>query len=364
MLSPRRDFESPIRTVAKEREGGQAKTPFLSSEHFYWHRSEKTGLKIRRQRNSGRSNGRFSQILLRRRLFSNPQNLALSEVFTFEPLANDISNRLLFACSTIFKTMSIMKNLLCSLALLTFFAACNGDSSKKTKVADPLPGNWLTKSYVDSTALLRSPMSVWEGCEELVFATGCDTMLYVGVGSEAGFFPWQKLNDTTVRVFGFADPHLDFFLSGDGKTLSCVDSFSQRRYVFAKLDSAFATGDSGHPKLKTANERWFNQALLAGTYVEMSGEGGSPKSLTFHPDGKLEGWNGYSKYFICASGICTSLSDDDFLTVQKGDEPGVDFGWELKDKTLEIYELKDASAGEGIPQYVREKVAMRLNKVK
>ncbi|MEK7256575.1 MAG: hypothetical protein AAB316_17600, partial [Bacteroidota bacterium] len=88
------------------------------------------------------------------------------------------------------------------------------------------------------------------------------------------------------------------------------------------------------------------------------------KSITFYPDGRLEGWEGYEKYFICASGICTSLAGDDFLTVQKGDELGVDFGWEMKDKTLEIYALKDASAGEGIPQYVREKVVMRLTKVK
>lgn len=248
-------------------------------------------------------------------------------------------------------------------AILVLFGACNEGKAKKNAAADPLAGNWLTKSYVDSLSLTQSPMALSEGCDEVIFPSGFDTMLYIGVGSDVNVFSFERLNDSTARVFNFSDPYKDFHLSSDGNTLFFVDSFSQKKFVFQKLNPEFATGESGNPKLKSANERWFNQTLLAGTYVHSDAQGDSTRSVVFYPDGTLEGWEGFDKYFICASGICTSLSSEDYLTLQKADQPGVDFGWQMKANTLEIYQLKDVSAGEGIPHYEREKLLMKLTKI-
>jgi len=249
-----------------------------------------------------------------------------------------------------------MKNLFCFLAIVAFLlVSCDKKETRQTvteentaenvseikaatlpETAAALNGTWIAKDYLDNVKKLRTIYgnpkfrTTMLGMSFLKDSLATGSSLLYGFGQHEVTSVWPVYWNTTTGRFEYDNkqatgdnPPGDFVLTlKDDKLLELQFTKTAKKELYWKAD------------LETELN-----SLFAGSYTDKA----TGKTVTFTPDGKVQGLPGFVQYYVQYDPEAEEAVPFDaiFMSAKSTDEAGKPFHFKIKDNTLTLYAVDE-----------------------
>ena len=234
-----------------------------------------------------------------------------------------------------------MRKALALSLLAVFLGGCASEPANRD-----ISGVWINQAAIDAAAKggnLREALLAYGPNLEWDIDTKAAQANYTnGFERIEGKLVPEKDGAWKVDFYGSSATMLS--LDGDELMQSASDSEPQQPFVRSRLNVG-----SDAP-LGTRFETALKTAYLGGQWRVTSGAG-QGNTVSFLPDGRIEGLPGVNAYALCLAGDCASMSGEyDSLWLQQGEAGGAHI-FERNGNQLEIFQALDSAQPDEMPQF-------------
>ncbi|MBN8684639.1 MAG: hypothetical protein J0L99_18455 [Chitinophagales bacterium] len=254
-----------------------------------------------------------------------------------------------------------MRTLFSTLLLLSLLAACqnqpstpapapsvNGEAIMKHKY-------WLSKNFNDAVAArtIVDTLGLMV-CSELIFLEK-DTLLITACNSDASFGVYKFTGPNTIEVLfdGFTKP-----VSGAYDAASGVLHIDRPEGVGEFWSTDFVAQDGVNPRTADGGVMSVGRQRLAGEYalVPQPGQAAATAMLTLRPDGTAAGLGIHDRFDPWMSGIGSNSIIEPpmngmFLKKSQDEDYYLSVGWQFRNDTLRLWDLKNLNGPDDLPEY-------------
>jgi hypothetical protein len=279
----------------------------------------------------------------------------------FIPDCKNMILKLFVSLNSFEKVKIFMKSLFLICIGFSLIAICCNYKNPEPKHNSRFAGNWLSKNYIDSLNKYGTPAKVSIRCEELIVNFSGDSACSVYNNNQFTAYKIMDVTDSSFRIKKFnKDDYTQFTITASGKSLKFDDKTSNVHYVLNKAEPKYAvTMINGWA---SALELFFNEYIIAARYNLINVENKKGLQVNFDSYGKITGLPGYTQYSICLGGNCSSLAEEDLITLGNG-SASENFIWEWKKDTLTFNSVNNISAISDKPHYAKGMPIFRFVKI-
>ena len=254
-----------------------------------------------------------------------------------------------------------MRTLFSTLLLLGLMSACQNQPT--TPAPAPVANGeaimqhkyWLSKNFSDavSAKTITDTLGVL-ACSELIFLEK-DTLLITACNSDASFGVYKFTGPNTIEVLfdGFTKP-----VSGAYDATSGVLHIDRPEGVGEFWSTDFVAKDGVNPRTADGGVMSVGRQRLAGDYavVAQPGKAAATAMVSLRPDGSMSGMGIHDRFEPWMSGIGSNAimqppMNGMLLKKSQDEDYYLSVGWQLSNDTLRLWNLKNISNPDDLPEY-------------
>lgn len=237
--------------------------------------------------------------------------------------------------------------------LLLFVCYSCKSKRKPVESENPLMGNWICKSLIDTITAHKHDSNIFATMElpyayEFVFDEKFKDSVLVSNGFEQYYLTIKQNGDSIILLNAIQDNNL-ILVKDSATTKLTLLAFEKEKLKTSAFTFSKPAGDDlqdmgnyfeGFP---TA----FNKATVAGDYQLIENNELLDFKVHFEPDGKIEGLDDAYLYRCCIAGDCFNMMNHlNTMTVLYKTENEKEMAWSFKGDTLLLFPLHNHKTDE------------------
>lgn len=237
--------------------------------------------------------------------------------------------------------------------LLLFVFTCCNNKRKPIKSENPLIGNWICKSLLDTISNHKNDSDIFANIDlpyayELVFDEKFKDSVLVINGFELYYLSIKQKGDSIILLNAIQDNNL-ILVKDSATTKLTLLAFEKEKiktsaFTFTKpVEDDLQDMGSYFEAFPTA----FNKVTVAGDYQLVENNEILDYKVHLAPDGKVEGLEDAYLYRCCIAGDCFNMMHHvNNLSVLHKTENTKEMAWYFKGDTLLLFPLKNHKTDE------------------